>query len=242
MKIKTSKGNQKYLFMAEKTKDEIFITEKVINDLCEEMKAYLCMKHKQTFFRNMSLHYGMCWHCKDELNPIDQILIEDIDGKRPIKIYPLQNYHESDIIVIQKYFESLENSESENMKAEFVKPIEDGKYNGVISNVQNSLESNPNAKFDYTEFVITFDIEERKVELNFGCPSKVMYDEKTKKPTSKLATTFEDFGFKVPKTEFGIPEIKKHFLGIKVSSLIKTEKSKTSDAIFPKVLTMTPRL
>jgi hypothetical protein len=68
------------------------------------------------FTRANKEQYGMCWKCRDELKSNGNFLIEDFNGKRLIKIYPLQNYHTSDIMVIQKFLESLENlEENENM-------------------------------------------------------------------------------------------------------------------------------
>jgi hypothetical protein len=122
------------------------------------------------------------------------------------------------------------------MKVEESVPIEDGKYNGTIKDVVEVIEP-----YEYTEFVIGFEIEDRKIDLQFGCPSKILLDKKTGKPTSKLATTLDEFGYPVKVgEEITIPSLKKHFVGIKVSSLITNKK--TNRGTFAQVMTMIPRL
>ena len=123
------------------------------------------------------------------------------------------------------------------MKAEFTARIEDGKYNGKIVNIEERTEP-----YEYTDFIIEYEIGKKKIELKFGCPSNLTYDEKTKKPTSKLATTLEDFGFKMDfDKEITIDDLKKHFVGMKVSSLVANEKTKKG-GVFAVIKTLTPRL
>jgi hypothetical protein len=99
----TFKGNQKSLFIKENTQEEMAIVSKVVSLPNQCFTTYLCQKHEKIFIRHNELHYGYCWKCKETIIPNDRILIEDMNGKRLIKIYPLQKYHSSDIKLISEY-------------------------------------------------------------------------------------------------------------------------------------------
>lgn len=107
MKKKMIKGHQNNLFMQEKTHDEILNMEMVIFNK-PIMKPFLCNKHKHIFWRNMEMNYGMCWYCKDIIESNGEAIIEDIEGERVIKTYPLQSFHTSDLIVIKNYFNDID--------------------------------------------------------------------------------------------------------------------------------------
>jgi hypothetical protein len=98
-----------------KTQDDLALFNKIVNDSWSNHKIYLCLKHKQTFFRDNDTGIGMCWKCKDIIKPNDKKAIEDINGLRLIPVYPLQHWQTSEVMVIQKHFESLEKEEVNNM-------------------------------------------------------------------------------------------------------------------------------
>jgi hypothetical protein len=126
---------------------------------------------------------------------------------------------------------------SGNMQATFARQIEDGKYNGKIIRVEERTEP-----YEYTDFVCEFIIEKKPIELTFGCPSNLIYDEKTKKPVSKLAMLLDEYGFKMEfNREITIVELEKHFVGKSVTSLIANEKSKKG-GVYATMKTMTPKL
>jgi len=99
----TFKGHQKSLFIHENTKEEMAIVGEMIKLPNQCFTTYLCQKHGKTFIRHKELKYGYCWECKKDISPIDILIIEDINGKQMIKIYPMQNYHTSDIKLISEF-------------------------------------------------------------------------------------------------------------------------------------------
>lgn len=229
---KTNKGFQKHLISDETIEESAQI---ILNSQSPYMQEYFCVKHHFVFIRHTQEHYGYCWYCKFEVRPTDKIMIEDTNGKRFINIYPLQEHH---LIYSDSIRESQYKEVGEEMKAEFSARIEDGKYTGKIVRVEERTEP-----YEYVDFVVLFNINKKDVELKFGCPSNLTYDEKTKKATSKLAQTLEEFGFVVDfNREITIADIEKHFVGKQISSLVANEKSKKGGGTFAVMKTMTPKL
>jgi hypothetical protein len=123
------------------------------------------------------------------------------------------------------------------MKTEFTTRIEDGKYNGKIVGIEERTEP-----YEYTDFVVSFVINKKEIQIKYGCPTNLTYDEKTKKPTSKLAGVLDDFGFKVDfEKEITLNDLEKHFIGKSITSLIANEKSKAGGT-YATMKTMTPKL
>ena len=103
MKTKYSHG-QRQLISEIKTQDDMLILTKVLTT-DNEFTVYLCQKHNLTFIRNNKLGYGYCWKCRDVEKPIDNCMIEDIEGQRIINVYPIKKFHTNDIMVIQGFLD-----------------------------------------------------------------------------------------------------------------------------------------
>jgi hypothetical protein len=196
---------------------------------------YFCTRHNFVFLRHVKSQTGYCWECKKLFLPIDKCQIEDLSGKRFINIYPIQKFHE---IYSDSRHGNLQKIEgSGNMKATFATKIQDGKYNGKIIRIEERTDP-----YEYTDFVCEFTIDNKKIELKFGCPTNLVYDEETQKPTSKLAMLLEDFGFEFNfEQDIKIKDLEMHFIGLQISSLIANEKSKKG-GVFATMKTMTPKL
>jgi hypothetical protein len=215
--------------------DETIIEAKEVmtNNDINIFEVYHCLKHKFEFFRHKQLNYGYCWYCKFEINATDKCEVEDMKGKRLISIYPLQEFH----IIYSDSIRESTKLESESMKAEFTTRIEDGKYNGKIIGIEERTEP-----YEYTDFVVSFVINKKELQIKYGCPTNLTYDEKTKKPTSKLAMVLDEFGFKVDfEKEITLNDLEKHFIGKSITSLIANEKSKAGGT-YATMKTMTPKL
>jgi len=193
-----------------------------LNDLT--MCYYACKKHGLFFWRNIKTNQGFCFMCKQEgLTDLTNRHIKDTDLSQKVLAIVEQKINERDEGG-EKYMEVKESVQ-----------IDDGKYNGIIKDVEERIEP-----FEYTDFVIEFDVGDRKIRLPFGCPSNIVIDKETGKPTSKLAMTLSDFDFKMEiGKDISIDDLKKHFVNEKVSSLISQQKGKTGT--FSTVMTMTPK-
>jgi len=127
--------------------------------------------------------------------------------------------------------------EDENMQVTESVKVEDGRYDGVIKEVNEITEP-----FNYIHFVIEFDIEETKMTFDYSCPANVTIDKITGNPTSKLAETLKNFNFEIKKdSDITVKDIESHFVGLKVNSLLQQKKSKKDESkIYIEVITMKP--
>lgn len=189
------------------------------------MRYYACRKHGSFFWRNIKTNQGLCFMCKQEgLTKLTKRHIKDSELSEKILA-----------IVEQKMNER--NEGGEYMKVEESVKIDDGKYNGKIVAIEERTEP-----FEYTDFIIEFQVGDRKAKLPFGCPSKILVDKETNEPTSKLAMALKEFGYEMEiGKDISVEDLTKHFVGENVSSLIQNKKSKTSGQIFATVVSMTPK-
>ena len=186
-----------------------------------------CIKHSIFFWRNLKEKTGTCGFCFDETR--SRIL------------------NHNHILAIDLTIEQREkmNIDMEgrmmwgggNVKVEEAIKVEDGKYEGTIIEVEERTEP-----YEYTDFVVLYKVEDKEVKLKYGCPSNITIDPETGEGTSKLAKTLTTFGFEMKKEdEITNAQIKEHFKGLKVSSLISNEKSKKDGKMYVTVMTMTPK-
>ena len=193
------------------------------------MIYYFCKEHGLSFWHNPKKHYGLCSFCREEFKFI-------IDEKIHIKDNEITNEIIKMVkIKLGKYYDDIEYKEVNNVKVQETVEVKDGKYDGTIINVIEITEP-----FEYVHFVIAFDVEGSSVQFDFSCPSNITIDKETKKPKSKLAITFDEFGFKVEKDkDVSVNDIKKYFEGKNITSLLssKTKDNKT----YVEVMTMKPK-
>ena len=102
--------------------------------------------------------------------------------------------------------------------AQEVTPLEEGKYTGVINDIQRSDE-----KFDYTRYTVEMDNEEKsKLTVSFPSTISVLKDGTPTTQHAKFLTTMK---VKInPDTDL-VKEIKK-LIGVKISCLVENVDKK----------------
>ena len=94
-----------------------------------------------------------------------------------------------------------------------IKSIEDGKHPGTIKKVEYRMDP-----YDYTDVVVL--LEDVDVEVKYGCPSKISFDEEGN-PASKLAKLM--VACEVMGDESGDPD---KLTGLKVNVMTLNETNK----------------